>query len=142
VSLDHAGLRFRVSRAARQIQTQHERLRPIFSELGRALSRNAWLEAQTEIFRLEGALQAHFLLEENVVFPALRGLHPECSAELLDLEREHVRVRREIRRIVVEILDKDLARAAESLSACVDVITEHERREQDLLSSLEAEGAE
>ncbi|MFQ5415491.1 MAG: hemerythrin domain-containing protein [Myxococcota bacterium] len=142
MSLDHTGLRFRVSRAARQVQAQHERLRPIFADLGLALSRDRGRQAQTEVFRLEGALQAHFMLEEQVVFPALRGMQPEYANELQDLEQDHVRIRREIRLIVEQILDSDLALAAKTLEACVTFLAQHERREQLLLTALREDDAE
>ncbi len=124
-----AGIRSRLQRAVGQIEAQHERLAPIFNDLSRALARGAALDAQTAVFELKGAMQAHFLLEEQILFPALRGLYPERLRELDSLEEDHERLRTALRATTAQILASQLELAGETLASCMTSLVAHERRE-------------
>ena len=89
-SLD-SGLRFRLRRAARQIAQQHQSIREILASLERSLGEGErGRDAVRALFvRYREAVEAHFALEEDVLFPALHGLHPSRSPELEALEAEH-----------------------------------------------------
>ena len=90
-------LRCRIRRTARLIGGQHERLAPIFAELNAAVASGGTREAETAAYRLEGAMRAHFLLEEQIFFPALRGLYPDREPELRMLIKDHERLCAQLR---------------------------------------------
>lgn len=136
------GLIYRLRRAANQIHGQHELLRPIFSELANAISSQLSREAQTAAFRLDGGMRAHFLLEEEVVFPALRGMCPEREDELIALIEEHSRFLVDLDALVARILDRDLAAAERCLSVCSKFIAEHELREEAVIQGIIQSGGD
>lgn len=138
---DGDDLRVRVRQAARQIQTQHERLDPMFADLHRALSNDDMRHAQNAAFRLEGAMRAHFLLEEYVLFPALCGIRPDYEDQLKVLEQGHVSVGGALREVIDQILGSQLGLAAETLTDLASTLAAHERLERSLLESLVLEAA-
>jgi len=86
-----AGLRFRLRRTARQIAQQHQSIREIVASLERSLrDGHGGSDAVRGVYaRYREAVAAHFLLEQDVLFPALHGLHPDRRRELEALEAEH-----------------------------------------------------
>lgn len=84
-----AGLRHRLQRALRQIEGQHRHLRPIYAELEIALESGGPRDAREWLDRYREALDAHFRLEEEVLFPALQGLRPDAADPLAALCLEH-----------------------------------------------------
>jgi hypothetical protein len=131
-------LRDRLRRAADQIQAQHRRLEPLVDDLSRALANQACREAQTAAFRFEGALKAHFLLEEEIVFPAIRGFCPQSTAELETFTGDHRRIGAGIQAVIGWILESRLEHAAKSLESCWHVIQDHEGREETFLNALDS----
>jgi hemerythrin superfamily protein len=127
-----------LKRAANQIQAQHRRLEPLFEDLSNALAGGSSRDAQTAAFRLDGAVKAHFLLEEEVVFPAIRGLRPEHQAELEALSDDHQGLGAGLQTVIDQILKGQLDLAAESLESCRLAIKGHEGREEAFLSALDA----
>ena len=82
-------LRDRLKRTAGQIEMQHRRLEPLFEDLSSALASGISRDAQTAAFRLDGAIRAHFLLEEKIIFPAIRGLCSQNHTELEAFAKDH-----------------------------------------------------
>jgi iron-sulfur cluster repair protein YtfE (RIC family) len=132
---NQVGLRRRMRRAVDQIREQHERIAPLFSHLNAMLIESNLRDAQTTAFRLQGALNAHFQLEEKIVFPVLCALCPDRSGEFSFLEDDHASLESDFNELVDHILKATLATARESLSAFTFVLMEHERREEDLLQA-------
>ncbi len=128
----------RLRRAATQIQSQHRRLAPLFDELSRAIAGGSEREAQTAAFRLSGAVKAHVLLEEEVVFPAIRGLCPEQHAELEALANDHQGLAASLQSVIDLILKNQFEIAAESLESCRHAVEEHEFREESFLNALDS----
>ena len=62
-------------------------------------------------------MQAHFLLEEELFFPALRALYPDREAELGMLVKDHERLRERLRELIELILASQLEIAAKSIGA-------------------------
>jgi len=128
----------RLKRAADQIQSQHRRLEPIFEDLGRALAGGSSRDAQTAAFRLSGAVKAHILLEEEVVFPAIRGLCPERHAELEALVEDHQGLSAGLQNVIDQVLKGQLDLAAGSLESCRLAVKDHEYREEAFLNALDS----
>jgi len=139
---DEAELRDRLKRAASQIQGQHRRLEPLFEQLSRALANGVSRDAQTEGFRLDGAIRAHFLLEEKIVFPAIRGLCSQSEAEFDALVEDHRVLGDALHDVIDRILEGRLDLAAEALEKYHLAVKEHEAREEAFLDTLDAAPSE
>ena len=131
-------LRGRLKRATGQIQTQHRRLEPLFEDLSGALSSGTSREAQTAAFRLDGAVKAHFLLEEKIIFPAICGLPSQHHAELEALAEDHRGLGVALQAVIDHILEARLDLAAQSLEKCWLAIKDHEYREEAFLNALDS----
>jgi iron-sulfur cluster repair protein YtfE (RIC family) len=132
----------RLKRAADQIQSQHRRLEPLFEGLSRALAGRSSREAQTAAFRLSGAFKAHLLLEEEVVFPAIRGLCLEQHSDLEVLVEDHQGLGVGLQSVIDQILKGQLELAAGSLESCRLAVKDHERREEAFLTALDSAPSE
>jgi hypothetical protein len=135
-------IRDRLKRAAGQIQGQHRRLEPLFEDLSSALARGTSRDAQTAAFRLEGAIRAHFLLEEKIIFPEIRGLHLQNDAELEALTKDHRGLSVALQAVIDEILEAQLDLAAQSLEKYWLAVRDHETREEAFLNTLDSAPAE
>ncbi len=135
-------LRDRLKRTASQIQIQHRRLEPLFEELSSALASGSSRDAQTAAFQLDGAIRAHFLLEEKIVFPAIRGLRSQDDTELEALAKDHRGLGVELQAVIDLILEAQLDLAAQSLEKCWLAIKDHETREEAFLNSLDSAPSE
>ena len=127
-----------LKRASDQIQAQHRRLEPLFEDLSSTLAGGSSRDAQTAAFRLDGAVKAHFLLEEQVVFPAIRGLRPEHQIELEVLVGDHQGLGVGLQTVIDQILKGQLDLAAQSLESCRLAIKDHEIREEAFLNGLDS----
>ena len=135
---NEAELRDRLKRDANQVQAQHRRLVPIFEALSCALASGASRDAQTAVFRLEGAVKAHFLLEEEIVFPVICGLYPQYRAELEALVEEHRGLGAGLQTVIDQVLEAQHQLAARSLESFRLVVKDHEYREEALLKALDS----
>jgi len=136
VSQTEPGLRLRMNRVLRQIEAQHRHLGPIYQALGEALARGVAEPARSAFQRYHEAIDAHFELEEQFFYPALHGLHPEITAGLEELGRDHRRFLEQARRIEALLLDGDIAHGSQQLDVFADELREHEAREERLVASL------
>jgi hypothetical protein len=81
-------------------------------------------------------MRAHFLLEEQIFFPALQGLYPDREPELRMLVTDHERLRADLRAFIDQILASQLQLAAKSIAACSAALLEHEAREELFVKAL------
>ena len=135
-------LRDRLKRTAGQIEVQHRRLEPLFEDLSSALASGISRDAQTAAFRLDGAIRAHFLLEEKIIFPAIRGLCSRNDTELEAFAKDHRSLGVELQALVDQILEAQLDLAAQSLEECWLAIKDHEAREEAFLNTLDSAPSE
>lgn len=125
------GLRTRLRRALQGVEKQHQQIRMIGDELGRAIASGRVEDVETCVGRLRDALRAHFDLEEGVLFPALHGLVPSTQPELTQLERDHG--------AFLEVLHSLLPQEGGNAPAPVDLadlrarLAAHEAREERLM---------
>ncbi len=132
---DQPGLRLRLAHEARRIATQHGYLDALEATTLRALERGDPGEMRQALHGFHGSLDAHFTLEEQVHFPALHGLRPDCEPELDELIREHARFRDELDRIEAALRNPSEG-GADALAAFREVaasLGRHEQREERLL---------
>jgi hypothetical protein len=135
-------IRERLKRAVDQIQSQHRLLEPLFEKLSSSLASGTSRDAQTAAFQLDGAIQAHFQLEEKIVFPTFRGLRTQNDTELEVLLEDHRSLRRELQFLIDQILESQLDLAAQHLEKFWLAVKDHEYREEAFLSALDSEQPE
>jgi hypothetical protein len=135
-------LRDRLKRTAGQIEMQHRRLEPLFEDLSRALASGISRDAQTAAFRLDGAIRAHFLLEEKIIFPAIRGLCSQNDTELEAFAKDHRSLGVELQALIDQVLEAEFNLAARSLEECWLAIKNHETREEAFLNTLDSAPSE
>jgi len=135
MSDEQPGLRRRLARATRRLSGQHEYLDALLATTRRALERNTPSEAREALHAFQGALDAHFALEEQVHFPALHGLDPARNREIEALVLEHRALRDRLlvleRKVGREPRD-GVARDFVELGAA---LRDHETREERLLEA-------
>jgi len=127
----------RLAHEARRIATQHDYLDALESTTRLALERGDPREMGEALRGFDGALDAHFSLEEQVHFPALHGLDGSLGAEIETLVREHGSFRQAMAGLRARIpgvagtgLDPGILAEFERLAA---VLRSHEQREEALL---------
>jgi hemerythrin-like domain-containing protein len=133
-----SGLRFRLRRAARQIGQQHQSIREILASLERTLGEGErGRDAVHALFaRYREAVEAHFALEEDVLFPALHGLHPTRSPELEGLEAEHGDFAKRLGELAELLAGAALAEFAGGFERFAREMAGHETREERLAHRL------
>ena len=126
------GLRHRLRRALRRVESQHVQMRALLHELEEA-ARSKDAAAKSEpLAHLRDALAAHFELEDQVLFPALHGLSPGARISLEALSEQH----REFLTELGDMLASKCACDAEAVAGLHASIGEHERREELLLEEV------
>jgi hypothetical protein len=130
------GLRYRIRRAIRQMGEQHAHLRACFTEIRMALARGDTSGCQDALERLRSVLEAHFELEDDVFFPALHGLRPDCAEGLERLSREHVGFADALRRLAKDLEDAGVDACERAFEAFAGSIAEHEAHEERLVGSI------
>ncbi len=127
------GLTLQISRRARRVIAGHEQLLT-FCELVRDWVEQGSLQnARLSFMRLCDALEAHFTVEDQHFFPAMRGLKPVLAPELVYLIREHSDLR-----IAMDELRDLLARGsaeafASDFKEFCDALADHEVREERII---------
>ncbi len=132
---DQPRLRKRLSCQGTGIASQHRQLDLFVREVSRALRLCQWRDCETAVFGLQGALNAHFAVEEQVVFPALLGLHSELADKVLALERDHERLREDVDRLALAIVASDITTARRVLEEFDAALSAHERCEERILEN-------
>lgn len=126
------GLRHRLRRALRRIESQHVQMRALLDELERAARSGAAAPMHEALAHLRDALAAHFELEDQMLFPALHGLAPGARAPLEALSHQH--------HLFLSDLDDMLASRRACDTAAVArlhaSLGEHERKEELLLEEI------
>jgi iron-sulfur cluster repair protein YtfE (RIC family) len=127
---DQPGLRIRLVRQGRGIAFQHRQLDVFVHKVSQALR-----DCETAVYQLQGALNAHFAVEEQIVFPALRGLDSELADEVSALERDHERLREDVDRLALAIVAPDITTARRALEEFDAALSAHERLEERILEN-------
>jgi hemerythrin superfamily protein len=131
------GLRKRIDHEATGIAHQHRLLRELFDELAKALDDGSRPRCQKLVSRLRSAVRAHFLLEEDVVFPALRGLRPEVGPQVEALSDGHEQLWSELERLESSMEEANLDETATQFASLRQNLGSHEAAEEALLSGGE-----
>lgn len=134
---DQPGLPKGLARQVTGIASQHRQLEALVGAVSQALRRGHRRDCETAVFRLQGALNAHFAVEEQIVFPSLRGFHSELADKVLALEREHERLREDVDRLALAIVVSDITTARRALEEFDAALSAHERSEERILENAQ-----
>jgi hemerythrin-like domain-containing protein len=138
--VDQPGLRLRMSHEARRISSQHRQLDALFALVANAVARGAPREARDAFVRFADAVDAHVSLEDELYFPALRGLRPELAVDLEALVGEHRELREQmqtLRGLFDAAFDSEtLLRCEAPLERFVSGVEAHEGREELLIAQV------
>lgn len=134
-AMKQPGLRLRLRSGAERLSAQHRQLNTFFEMVLAAIDRHSLSGARTSYVRFRDALEAHLSLEDEVLFPALRGLRPELDETLTSLVLEHKRFRTQLERLH-ELLALGSAESfGREFEDFTEEVAQHERREESLLAT-------
>jgi hemerythrin superfamily protein len=131
-----------MGRDVRRISSQHRQLDALYAMIAGAIEKGLASKAQLAFLRFQDALEAHFSLEDELYFPALRGLRPELDGDLAALVREHQDLRESMCSVRGEFERSDLECSANALEEFIRLLTAHEDREEQLLESIQGRPGE
>ena len=134
--LREPALAMRMGSEARRISAQHKQLDLFYGMLEEALQRGSLRGARVAFVRFHDALEAHISLEDQVFFPALRGLRPEFEADLSGLVDEHAAIRLDLDHLHDLLAEGELEDCLECLGRFATTIAEHEEREETLMARI------
>jgi hemerythrin HHE cation binding domain-containing protein len=126
------GLRHRLRRAVRRSESQHVQLRALLAEIEAPLRRGMRMIPAEPLARLRDALQAHFELEDQTLFPAVHGLQPTAGGSIEALCREHAQFLGELG----DALGATSGCDGDAFVRLRAALGDHERREEQLLESV------
>ncbi len=133
---DGPGACLRLTRVARRISSQHQRLESLYGTLARALAKGNEREAQTQLAQFCDVLAAQFSLEEDVFFPALARLWPGMRGRIADLAREHDRFREELHQIQKRLGASEREGAEVRFDRLAAKLAGHDSREEQLVGRI------
>ncbi|HEY8495087.1 MAG TPA: hemerythrin domain-containing protein [Myxococcota bacterium] len=132
MSDEQPGLRPRLAHVARRLAGQHDHLDALVATTRRALAGAAPAEAREALHAFRGALDAHFALEEQVHFPALRALDAGLGPEIDALVSGHHALRDRMLALEGRAAREPADRIAEDFEDFAAVLRAHESREERL----------
>lgn len=91
-----------------------------------------WQNADKKFHDLVALLKGHFLMEEEVLFPAYEELVRAPEGPTESLRADHVRIRNELRRLGGALGARDPARVSESLRSLDAVMDRHHEKEEEI----------
>ena len=133
--LSEPGLLLRMSSDTRRMFGQHRQLEDFSGLVASALAGGSLRSARLAFTRFRDALEAHITVEDQMFFPAVRGLRPGLDAHLAQLVREHARFREHLDELH-ELLAKGSAEAfGKSFGDFREDFAQHEAREEQIISA-------
>jgi hypothetical protein len=130
------GLRHRLRHLVRRLTDQHRHMRPLFEELRGAVAGGRGDEARLALARLRQAIDAHFALENEMLFPALHGLQPQYDADLTALQGEHQGFLEQLVRLEGMLDGAGLSPFGTAFAEFSAALGRHEQREERLVGMM------
>jgi iron-sulfur cluster repair protein YtfE (RIC family) len=119
----------RLERALRHAQRQHVELAELERELQQAIDRHESNEIDTWFARYSSGLVAHFVLEEDVLFPILLQMGEDMRTGVRELMVQHRRLRDDLAKLEATSNAYDVAAG---LAALRVQVAAHESLEEGL----------
>ncbi len=130
------GLRHRLKRAARRVADQHHAIADLYQALSEELTERPKSELRAGFDRYRLALTAHFDLEEQIFFPAVRGADASQSAQIRKLVESHSKMRIELAHLGDSIDSLAADGFSRRLIGFATILASHERQEEMLLTGV------
>jgi iron-sulfur cluster repair protein YtfE (RIC family) len=92
----------------------------------------AWAAARERLHDLVSLLKGHFLMEEEVLFPAYEGLVDAPDAPTRKLRREHDQMRDLLEHLSGAVEAQDRPRAAEVVTRLEALMSQHHEKEEEI----------
>lgn len=115
------------------LAAQHQQLDRFVEEIALALERGDQPRADEVMRWFCSALEAHFTVEEEIVFAAVVGLDPTKEDAFRELREEHAHFRLHLPQVGRAIETRDPRVGLEVLERFAEQLRAHERREEQLL---------
>ncbi len=139
---DEPALKRRVEQFAVRLCGQHRQLDEFFAEVISAVGRGSLISARATFTRFYEALDAHIALEDRVFFPALRGLHPRITSELVRFVEDHDGFRRSLDELSDLLAEGSVEEFSGTFDRLAVVFSQHEEREERLMAKLVGQSAD
>ncbi|MHC4138187.1 MAG: hemerythrin domain-containing protein [Planctomycetota bacterium] len=122
------------------IRAEHRQLASLFAETRAALEKEKdGPKARASFAQLQDGMEAHFQREESLYYPTIWTLRPDLKDSLNGLVETHPQFRDRLAAIAGELEAAAYAEAGSNLEEFADLFSDHERAEELLLQSLDAE---
>jgi iron-sulfur cluster repair protein YtfE (RIC family) len=131
------GLRLRMKREVTRIKAQHRRLEDLRHEVTSEISRRSVETAGVAFGRFAEALEAHFIVEEQIFFPAVHGLDGNNGEAIEALLEDHARIRRRVTELRGHFSSGNGFGCAVQLDALVGDLRVHEQEEERVMASAD-----
>ena len=128
------GLRHRLRRVARRAADQHRSIEECYRALGEAIGERTKSDVRAAFGRYRHAITAHFDLEEQVFFPAVRGADTSQNAPIRELVAAHSRLVVELAHMADSIESLTSDDFSRRLVGFATMLASHEHREDALLT--------
>jgi hypothetical protein len=136
MALRRSGRRVRATRS--EVTAAHRRIDGLLARTAATLRADRGEAATRRSFaRVRQALDAHFAQEDRLYYPPIWSLRPDLEAVLGALIAAHDRFRAELAALGTLVDRGARTDAAAALASLQEEFTEHERREEEILRSLE-----
>lgn len=130
------GDQHRLARASNKIAEQHRELQNLEEDVRIAITDRDAIATESALVKLEGALEAHFELEERAYYPIADGLEEAMAARFGELRRDHQGLREDLGDLRDELKQQGLTGFMRSFSAFAHDLAGHEQREEALMREL------
>ena len=110
----------------------HRKYEEILSACKSAAERGDWRRAESEITDLISLLKGHFLMEEQVLFPAYEELIGAPRSPTRNLQRDHDLIRQMIKGLTEAIRGEDDTGFAETITSIEELMSQHHEKEEEV----------
>lgn len=132
----------RVGHFGDRLPAQHRQLDEFFATVIRAMERGSLIAARAVFTRFRDALEAHISLEDRLIFPALRALHPRITSELVRLVEDHDGFRSRLEELSDLLVEGSVEEFCGAFDRLAVVFSQHEEREERLMAKPAGESAD
>ena len=139
---EEPGVRMRMGHFGARLSAQHRQLDEFFATVIGAVERGSLIAARVVFTRFHDALEAHISVEDRVLFPALRGLHPRITSELVRLVEDHDDFRRRLNELAELLAKGSVEEFSDAFDRLAVVFSQHEEREERLIARFTGESAD
>ena len=115
---------------------EHSELDELVESIRRTLERGTLSAAGVSIERFVQRLEGHFATEEELYFPLIERLSPDCKERLEAVRTSHRKLREAIEDLLVLVEGGNTAAARRALAVLLTRLYRHEAEEADLIAAL------